>query len=294
VSSRTYGDLLKEVSDLLKRDTEAEILVCHAIRKYTGHLPTRMDFFSRMGTHASSQEIELTLALAKRVAAGELLQHVTGFQVFLDHEYRVSPDVLIPRPETEGLVRMAMEKLKSATPPALGLEIGVGSGILSIELLAHFPGLRMIASEISPAAAIMARLNAELILENPERLTLVQAKTQQEVLAPLLDGLASGKADFLISNPPYLAEVSEANADVAKQEPHAALFAPPGDPLFFYREIAAALPQAVRTGGWCFLEVPHERSQEIAKLFHSVSSHQEMILDLNGRDRCLAVTCLKG
>lgn len=97
-------------------------------------------------------------------AHGKLLQHLTGVQVFLDHEYEVGPEVLVPRPETEVLVRAAMDQLKE---PQFGLELGIGSGVISIELLSHFESLTILASELSAEARDLALRNRNRILASP-------------------------------------------------------------------------------------------------------------------------------
>jgi release factor glutamine methyltransferase len=185
----------------------------------------------------------------------------------------VGPEVLIPRPETEALVALAISELSE---PRLGLEVGVGSGAISIELLAKFPALRMVATELTEQAAACARANAAKILADPSRLEIRMAQ-QGQVLEPL-SGLA---ADFLISNPPYLAERSELDEEVLRHEPHTALFAPEGDPLYFYRKIAET--KVPRT----FLELPHERADAIRELLISHGWKAELHPDLTGRNRIL-------
>lgn len=278
-------DILSTRRDLVERavvQTEAEQIVIAALRKGLGQSISRIELFSRAKDRLSEGAAKHVVTLAMARAEGKLLQHVTGTQFFLHHEYEVSPSVLIPRPETELLASMAMTRLLS---PALGLEVGLGSGILSIELLARFPQLRMIATEVSAEAKSVAIRNASRILGSREAVRLeLRDASPGEVLEPFV-GL-EGKADFLISNPPYLLRSrQEVDEEVDRCEPSVALYAPDGDPLYFYRKISEGAARYLVPRGWIFLEVPHERSREIADLFDPSEWTGEMVRDLSDRER---------
>jgi release factor glutamine methyltransferase len=207
----------------------------------------------------------------------------------------VSPQVLVPRPETELLVVHAIQVLRGkgamGSREGLGLEIGLGSGAISIELLAEFPTLRMIASELEEGAASVARGNARDILgaAGVGRLEVRLTGAAGSVLEPLREALDGRRADFLISNPPYLdPQADEADEEVRAQEPAAALFAPAGDALFFYREIARGARGLLSPEGSVFVEMPHERAGAIRALFEESGWAVQTIPDLNERDRVLA------
>jgi release factor glutamine methyltransferase len=220
--------------------------------------------------------------------SGTPLQYLTGEQAFLDHVYRVTPDVLIPRPETETLATVAFAELSLGQPLILGLEIGLGSGILSIELLAHFPHLQMMASEASPGAIKISQLNASAILgPGASRLSIVEVRNRMQVCEPLSERLAGSKADFLISNPPYLAHAGEAEEQVASHEPALALWSPEADPAYFYRAIARDAKDLLADHAPIFVEIPHERAHEIRGVFTSQGWGVTMKHDLTGRDRVL-------
>jgi release factor glutamine methyltransferase len=254
--------------------TESEQLVSGAYRLVTGKSLNRSELLLRAREeYPAPAELE---RLARRRASGELLQHVLGYQTFLEHEYEVGPEVLIPRPETEVLVSLAIEKLRN---PVAGFEVGIGSGAISIELLSRFPSLKMTATELTEVAASRARANARKILTDPSRLEILMAFAEQ-----VLEPFGERGADFLISNPPYLADPNEVDEDVIAHEPHTALFAPPRDPLYFYREIADVRVSRV------FLELPHERAEEIRKLFVEKGWRAELHQDLTARDRVLSAT----
>ena len=275
-------------------DTEAEQLVMAAVRTASGRMISRGELYLRIKDRYPDVAGEKLLSLAGTRAEGKPLQHLTGVQVFLEHEYEVGPDVLVPRPETEFLVVTALEQLAQAeTAPLLGLEIGLGSGVISTELLSALPGLRMIASELTAEAEARARANARRILgDEParERLKIVRASGPLEVWQPLDRELGGKKADFLISNPPYLAATDPIDEEVVRHEPATALFAPASDLLHFYREIAISGARYLRPGAYFFGELAPERSGEIVELFKKSAWSAQVLEDLAGRDRVLVAT----
>ncbi|MCM2276960.1 MAG: hypothetical protein NDJ89_02660 [Oligoflexia bacterium] len=282
-------------------DTESEILVIEAFRKTGGKLLSRAELYSRLDDRYPEPAAQLLLTWAGARAEGRILQHLTEIQVFLDHEYETSPDTLVPRPETEFLVTVATEALrKEGAAPELGLELGLGTGVISIELLARFSRLRMLATELMPRAHAIASRNAERIL-GPSwkaRLRVLRPKGPLEALEPFrpLVGEESGntRADFLISNPPYLTRGDAIDDEVREQEPPAALFAPEQDPEHFYRRMAEQGPQLLRPGGFAFLELPHERAVGIQKIFKISGWDARILQDLAGRDRVLSARLPSG
>ncbi len=271
-------------------DTEAEQIVIAAFRRVTGKSLTRMELFSRMEDRLPESVAEHVLTFAIARTEGKPLQYLTGFQVFLDHEYEVGPDVLVPRPETEILAVTAMDELgRGYPPPITGFEVGLGSGVLSIELLSRFPGLKMTASELRPEAGARALKNATRILgaSGLARLHIVRATDPLSVWEPFQD---VDRADFLISNPPYLTATDPIDEEVRKHEPWAALFAPENDPLYFYREIASRAKSFLKEKSSVFLEIPHPRAQAILDLFLESGFSTRLVKDLTGRDRVLVAT----
>jgi release factor glutamine methyltransferase len=292
---RVAKKILSKNRDLISRgviETEAEQLVMAAYRQATGTKLNRVDFYTRMRDAFPPQAAHLVLVWCNSRAEGKLLQHFTGVQVFLDHEYQVGPDVLVPRPETEVLlVSAAAELLGNQVTPSLGMEIGIGSGILSIELLVRFPGLRMFASEVSPEARKRAQENALQILgdgpKGQQRLKILPALDPSDVWEAFSSEVTPGSADFVISNPPYLIQGEGIEPEVAMYEPHVALFAPAKDPLYFYRKIAEQASNFLKPRGFAFAEMPHERASEIGALFSHASWDVHLIEDLNQRQRVL-------
>ncbi len=286
------GEVLRHLSSEFPQlpAHELEILLEEALRVGQGWEGSRSDL---LGGGMSSPVVTIKTAhqireWSRQRLSGIPLQHLTGWQVFLDHRYRVGPQVLIPRPETEGLVSIALESLKKLTGrlEISGLELGLGSGIISVELLSAYSNLKMLASEISKEATDLALQNAHRILGQQQANARLQVVSDLEAACMSLE-----KADFLISNPPYLdpeQEGAETTEEVRRYEPRIALFGPKGDPSFFYRKFAELARKWLKKGGLIFLEIPHERSVEIVGFFSSTGWKQiEILKDLAGRSRYL-------
>ncbi|MBC7690349.1 MAG: peptide chain release factor N(5)-glutamine methyltransferase [Methylotenera sp.] len=313
----SFVEALKLTQSLLSRnislvrtgviESEAEQIVMAAYRKTEGVALSRVEFHVRMKDRLPEAAAKQVILWANLRSEGKLLQHLIGYQQFLDHDYDVSPAVLIPRPETEVLVTEAISRLKSLSP-RLGLEVGLGSGIISIELLLALPSLQMKASELTSEAIECAKRNSTKLLgPDATRLQILQASAPGQVL-DVFKATLTTPVDFIISNPPYLrrgiagdalsagVEAPEVDDDVLVHEPASALFAPADDVLYFYREIAHHSPALLKAGGLVFLEIPHERASEIAELFaysplagHSKNPQWTVttLKDLNQRDRIL-------
>jgi methylase of polypeptide subunit release factors len=151
----------------------------------------------------------------------------------------------------------------------------------------------MLASELRPEAARLGRDNADQILGaesgGAERLRILEVAGATEVFQPFRSALNGARADFLVSNPPYMATGDGIENEVRDYEPRTALFAPDGDPLFFYREVAQQAGAYLKPGAWIWMETPHERAEEILDLF--VPEHGWdfacLIRDLNQHQRVL-------
>lgn len=276
-------------------ETEAEQILLRSLELIQGRAVSRIDLFSRMNEKLPLGVESKVLEFSKARASGQVLQYVLGVQTFMGHQYSVGPGVLVPRPETEVLVCKALEVL-SKQKPCFGLEIGIGSGIISIELLERFPKLVMLASELTEQAEKYANENAGRILDSKQdskdRLHVFRQTDPLMVLNGFKEQIAvSGRqADFLISNPPYLEKNDEIARDVLENEPVEALFSASGEPLYFYVQIAKEAAPLLVQGGHLFLEIPHLRSAIISDIFLEQNWTIELSKDLTGRDRVLVAT----
>ena len=170
---------------------------------------------------------------------GEPTQYITGRQEFYGREFRVTPDVLIPRPETEHLIEAALTRA-----PETLLDIGTGSGAIAVTLALETKA-RVTATDVSLAALRLAQQNAQ-------RLDARAAF----VACDLGAALADGSFDLVVSNPPYIAERDHASLppEVRDYEPAAALFAGP-DGLAIYRRLIPEAARLLRSGGWLMMEL---------------------------------------
>lgn len=172
---------------------------------------------------------------------GKPTQYITKRQEFYGREFRVTSDVLIPRPETEHLVEAALPLLRNG---ARVLDIGAGSGALAVTLALESPA-RVFATEISPAAASVANRNAKQL-----------GARVDFIVCDLMSAIADRSIDVIVSNPPYvpLAQRESLQREVRDWEPAVALFA--GERGFdLYDRIVAEAPRVLRPGGWLVLEL---------------------------------------
>ncbi|MBI2711637.1 MAG: peptide chain release factor N(5)-glutamine methyltransferase [Bdellovibrio sp.] len=282
-------DCLVELQQSIPQN-EAELLLIHILNQGQENLRlSRFHLLSESNREISNSDVQAVRNLALKRSQGIPLQHLTGVQFFGEHEYKVSSAVLIPRPETEILLREVLEAFEERSKPMRGLEVGLGSGILSIELLSHFPGLNMLATEVSENAIRVARENAEVILGKgyPASLDIIRVLDPNEVLEGVLSS-AVPQFDFILSNPPYLKKSSqEVEKQVLDYEPSGALFPENGNPSHFYEKLACDSRRLLGPEGRLFLEVPHERSEEIVSFFQLKGWKTELRPDLSGRPRVL-------
>ena len=195
---------------------------------------------------------EIFFEFAARRDAGEPLQYITGVQEFYGLELQVTPDVLIPRPETEHLVESVLA-WAATQPDALRIvDIGTGSGAIAIALATHLPSAEVIAIDISPSALVVARGNAER-LGFGRRIRFVQGDLLSGVDAEIAEGR---RFDVVASNPPYIPDedAAEMQHEVVAHEPHTALFAGKLG-LDVYQRLIPAAHSALRDGGLLAMEI---------------------------------------
>ncbi len=252
------------------------------LQKVYGGSLTRYDLYREDLPVSEKNIVQAKSEVAEKLPLlmqGYPIQYCVGEVAFGDHSYVIQPGVLIPRPETETWFEQILEMLRNTSAPDSVLEIGTGSGVLSCELLYRFSMLKVHATDCSQSALECASLNARQH-GLASRLQLILIENAQTIFP---DGL--GQFDWIISNPPYLAGPAEVTKGVLAFEPHEALFEK--SHLEFYRAIAERGAGYLKSGGRIFLEIPHERSQEILSLFQASWKNVRVLQDLNQRDRCL-------
>jgi len=219
--------------------------------------------------------------LVDRRARGVPAAQLLGEQEFWSLPFRVTPDTLIPRPETETLVEAALAAVterKLAAP--IILDLGTGTGCLLLSLLSECPAAWGVGIDRSAAAADVARGNAEQL----------GFADRAHFLVSDWGGALSGRFDIVVSNPPYIAtdEIAGLQPEVARHEPKQALDGG-GDGLTCYREIVDDLPRLLTPGGVVFLEVGLGQWEPVAALLETAGFEVSgPIRDLAGISRCVA------
>jgi release factor glutamine methyltransferase len=220
-------------------------------------------------------------ALVARRAGHEPLQHLLGYEDFRGLRLRVTPDVLIPRPETEGLVAWALELLNglSADKSPLLADIGTGSGAIACALATERPDARVLATELSPAALTVAEGNVRA-LGLADRVRLLAG----DLLAPL--AAEPGRLAMIVANAPYLpsAILPSLPREVFDFEPRQALDGG-ADGLAVIRRLLAAAPAALRPGGWLVLEIGEDQAATVAGLMDA-----QCFVDVTTREDLRGVT----
>jgi release factor glutamine methyltransferase len=217
-----------------------------------------------------------------RLAANEPLQYILGEADFLGLKFKVSPAVLIPRPETEELVDLIIRENKSKSPLEI-LDIGCGSGCIPIALKKNIPQSKVTSIDISAAAIEIAKQNASVI--NADVFFL-----EQDVFADSLFKLTP--VDLIVSNPPYItdAEKSLMHANVMEHEPALALFVPNSDPLKFYNRIFQFAQSHLKPNGLIYFEInPLYADDLVKKALQLKFSSAVLCPDLSGKNRFLKV-----
>ena len=224
------------------------------------------------------QHYQLEQAI-KRLLNGEPVQYVTGMARFCDLLIKVSPAVLIPRPETEELVQRICDSLPKEKPMRIW-DIGTGSGCIAIALAKHFVNAEVIAFDVSEAALQIAKENVE---SNGAKVTFVQ----DDVLNPT-SAYFTQPVDLVVSNPPYVCDSERATmeANVLDWEPETALFVPDDDPLRFYRQILALAKKQLNPQGQVWFEINERMGEEILSLCHEMGFPKaEILKDFAGKLR---------
>jgi release factor glutamine methyltransferase len=259
--------LLEEAAVPVPRLT-AEVLLANALRRDRTYL------FAHTEHELSELEwLHYGRYLHERMQ-GKPTQYITGRQEFYGREFRVTSDVLIPRPETEHVVETAVRLSPGAHRI---LDVGTGSGILAVTLHVETGG-EVWATDISPAALLVAARNAENL-----------SARVSFVACDLASAIASASMDLIVSNPPYvpLGDKAGLQREVRDWEPHAALFAGPTG-IEIYERLVRDAERVLVAGGWLVLELGFGLLDRVTALFPCGWQSLESVPDLAGIPRVLA------
>lgn len=218
----------------------------------------RAQFLTRREQALTDCQYERFVTLVARRSTGRPMQYILGSQEFFGREFVVSAAVLIPRPETELLVEAALARL-SVTKNVYISDVGTGSGAIAVTIAAERPLARILATDISADALIVARENA-VKHGVSDRVEFVEA----DVVPQGADGF-----DMIVSNPPYVAEADRAGLahEVRDFEPEVALFAG-AEGLDVYRRLIPAALHALKPGGLLLLEIGAGQADAVRALLH--------------------------
>ena len=225
---------------------------------------------------------EVALAAFQRMASGEPLQYIIGKAWFYNREFKVTPDVLIPRPETEILVSEAV----SGSLPSRVMDMCTGSGCIAWTLALEMPGTEVVAVDISDGALKVAS-SQDFAQEIAKTGALAPEFIKSDVLAKELDSAIEGKFDLIVSNPPYVMDKEKEfmRTNVLEHEPHLALFVPDDDPLVFYRAIAGHALRYLSPEGFGLVEINEALGEETADVFRALGFEAHVIRDLSDKER---------
>ncbi|MEJ2453441.1 MAG: peptide chain release factor N(5)-glutamine methyltransferase [Candidatus Thiodiazotropha sp.] len=275
-STPSYRQAQLDAAERLSRlphatpELEAALLLCHLLGQPRSHL------FAWPEKRLTTTQQEAYQGLIQRRLAGEPIAHITGEREFWSLSLQVTPDTLIPRPDTELLVERALTHLAALKTPRIA-DLGTGSGAIALALASERPEALIHASEQSPAALAVARENAR-----QHRLSNVDF-----FLGSWCQALPAGQFyDLIVSNPPYI-EAADPHLDRGDlpREPRDALVSG-SDGLEAIREIAAAAPARLAKAGWLLLEHGYTQGEAVRQILSQRGFSQiETLSDLAGRPR---------
>jgi release factor glutamine methyltransferase len=277
---RRVLDLLLKASEYFKakgRESPrlaAEILLAKVIGC------DRLGVYMRFEETLSEEQVDEYRQYVRRRGLGEPVAYLTGEKEFRSLRFRVTPEVLIPRPETETLVETAVETLRAAKPEdARVVDLGTGSGNILISVARELGRGRFVGVDASPGALAVARENVESLGEGLD-ITLREGNW--------LDALSADENSFdaILSNPPYIpsAEIDSLGPEIAEFEPRAALDGG-ADGLDAYRKIAAGAGDFLREGGFVALEMGDGQAGAVIGIFDGYGYEGETRCDLAERER---------
>jgi release factor glutamine methyltransferase len=240
----------------------------------------RIDIYLRFEEPLSKQQLKKLKTWISRRIKKEPLQYITGSCDFYGRDFIVNPNVLIPRPETERLIDIALNKLDNSSELRI-LEVGTGSGCIAVTLGLEIPNSYIYAVDISPNALEVANINKQR--QKAENVNFLEMD--------ILKFIPDKTFDCLISNPPYIPkeELKVLMKDVKDYEPLIAL-TDNSDGLIFYKKFADIASNIIKPGGYIILEVGlKDHPKLVSRLFSELGYETQLEKDFNGDDRVIII-----
>ncbi|MFR9619805.1 MAG: peptide chain release factor N(5)-glutamine methyltransferase [Rikenellaceae bacterium] len=236
---------------------------------------SRIEMIANPDVEVDTTELE---RVTRELAASRPVQYIIGEADFCDFRLRVREGVLIPRPESEELIRWVVSESHDSVQRIV--DVGTGSGALAIALSRKIEGAEVTAIDISQTAIEIAR-------ENIAQLAPDVAIVEGDALRGI-EAVVEARVDIIISNPPYIprSEIEQMRDNVVLHEPHVALFVEDSDPLIFYREIAKSGLKLLRSGGRLYFEIHENFATECRDMLSQMGYTDVRIrLDINDKAR---------
>lgn len=218
-----------------------------------------------------------------RLKDQEPIQYIIGYTEFYGSPFKVTKSTLIPRPETEELVKWVLDVSASKKEKLSILDVGTGTGCIAIALAKHQPNAKLYAVDVSTKALTVAKTNAKL---NKVAVELIE----MDILNWNLE-IENIKFDIIVSNPPYVRamEKSQMSANVLRHEPDLALYVTNEDPLIFYKKIAEFAVVHLKNDGRLFFEINQYLGSEMLRLLEGFGFQEvELKQDIFGNDRMVS------
>jgi len=277
-SKKLFNDLVKGIAIDESQD-EIQSMVYLLLEHFFSI--SRSEVFSEKNIELTSSDEKRVRDAIGRINTGEPVQYILEETEFYGRMFIVNPSVLIPRPETEELVRLVIDHIKNHEDKRSRiLDIGTGSGCIPITLGLEVPHAEIFATDVSVAALEVANENANRLNVNVEFI-------QNDILS---DDIPCRNLHVVVSNPPYISvkEKSTMKDNVLLYEPHQALFVTGDDPLLFYETIAKKAHEMLQSNGLLAVEISEHRGVEVMQLLKKWGYTEiELVKDLFGKDRII-------
>ncbi|WP_461452496.1 peptide chain release factor N(5)-glutamine methyltransferase [Mucilaginibacter sp.] len=258
---------------------ESEALTLMVISEITSLSKAQVKAFPEK--EITVEQAEKLNNILSRLQTGEPIQYILGYTEFYGIPFKVTPSVLIPRPETEELVEWVLNSVDKHSELTV-LDIGTGSGCIAISLKKNLPEAKVSALDISGNSLKIAKQNAEL--------NNADVKFIRVDILNIKSGIEIPKSEIIVSNPPYvtLHDKTQMHTNVTDFEPHTALFVPEDDPLIFYKAIADFAIGHLTADGFLFFEINEKLGNGTVDMLRDKGfKNIELRKDMSGRDRMI-------
>lgn len=263
------NEALLKASEKLSAVTDVPALEAKLLMETACHCD-RLFLIKNRSEELAPEKLNVFFTLVEERLTGRPIAYITGRKEFMELDFTVSGDVLIPRPDTEVLVECAISSGKKSI-----LDIGTGSGAIAVSLAHYIKGSNLTAIDISDKALAVAKSNAD------KNNVCVNFK-KSDILTDPIDGVF----DLIVSNPPYIrsAVIPTLAPDVKNFEPHLALSGG-DDGLMFYRAITKKAPSALAAGGMLMFEIGFDQAEAVCAIMAEHFTGISVVKDLAGCDR---------